>query len=134
MRKDNEMLSIKMFEDFYNENKKELENKINCTEVNEYIKETENHLLSKENSNKKIDMLLKGKKGLIIGLSNNMGIAWGITQKCAENGAELCIMYQNEAMKKRALPLAEEVGCNFTVQCDFSIDFSPILLNDKFNT
>ena len=37
-------------------------------------------------------MLLKGKKGLIIGLSNNMGIAWGITQKCAENGAELCIM------------------------------------------
>ena len=65
-------------------------------------------------------MLLKGKKGLIIGLSNNMGIAWGITQKCAENGAELCIMYQNEAMKKRALPLAEEVGCKFTVQCDFS--------------
>ena len=58
MRKDNEMLSIKMFEDFYNENKKELENKINCTEVNEYIKETENHLLSKENSNKKIDMFL----------------------------------------------------------------------------
>ena len=58
MRKDNEMLSIKMFEDFYNENKKELENKINCTEVNEYIKETENHLLSKENSHKKIDMFL----------------------------------------------------------------------------
>ena len=58
MRKDNEMLSIKMFEDFDNENKKELENRINCTEVNEYIKETENHLLSKENSNKKIDMFL----------------------------------------------------------------------------
>ena len=58
MRKDNEMHSIKMFEDFYNENKNELNNKIHCTEVNEYIKETENHLLSKENNNKKIDMFL----------------------------------------------------------------------------
>ncbi len=65
-------------------------------------------------------MLLKGKKGLIIGLSNNLGIAWGITQQCAAHGAELCVMYQNEAMKKRALPLAEEVGCNFGIQCDFS--------------
>jgi len=64
-------------------------------------------------------MLLAGKKGLIIGLSNNIGIAWGITKKCAEHGAELCIMYQNEAMKKRALPLAEEVSCDFTIQCDF---------------
>lgn len=65
-------------------------------------------------------MLLKGKRGLITGLSNDMSIAWGITKRCGENGAELCIMYQNEAMKKRALPLTEEVGCNFTLQCDFT--------------
>ncbi|MDR3078977.1 MAG: enoyl-ACP reductase [Rickettsiales bacterium] len=64
-------------------------------------------------------MLLKGKRGLIIGLSNEISIAWGITQQCSEHGAELCIMYQNEAMRKRALPLAEKVGCNFVVQCDF---------------
>jgi len=66
-----------------------------------------------------MDMLLKGKKGLIIGLSNNIGIAWGIAKECADSGAELCIMYQNEAMRKRALPLAEELGCNFTIQCEF---------------
>lgn len=65
-------------------------------------------------------MLLKNKKGLIVGLSNDMSIAWGITKKCSENGAELCIMYQNEAMKKRALPLTEEIGCSFTLQCDFT--------------
>lgn len=64
-------------------------------------------------------MLLTGKKGLIIGLSNDISIAWGITKQCHENGAELCIMYQNEAMKKRALPLAEQVGCDFTIQCEF---------------
>ena len=67
-------------------------------------------------------LLLEGKKGLILGLSNDMSIAWGITQQCALNGAELCITYQNEAMKKRALPLAEKVGCDFTVQCDFTVD------------
>jgi enoyl-[acyl-carrier protein] reductase I len=67
-------------------------------------------------------LLLKGKKGLILGLSNDMSIAWGITQQCALNGAELCITYQNEAMKKRALPLAEKVGCDFTVQCDFTVE------------
>lgn len=67
-------------------------------------------------------LLLQGKKGLILGLSNDMSIAWGITQQCALNGAELCITYQNEAMKKRALPLAEKVGCDFTVQCDFTVE------------
>lgn len=67
-------------------------------------------------------LLLKGKKGLILGLSNDMSIAWGITQQCALNGAELCITYQNEAMKKRALPLADKAGCDFTVQCDFTVE------------
>lgn len=62
--------------------------------------------------------LLEGKRGLIIGLSNNMSIAWGITKQCALNGAKLAIAYQNEAMKKRAEPLSEEVGAEFTCQCD----------------
>jgi enoyl-[acyl-carrier protein] reductase I len=65
-------------------------------------------------------MLLKNKKGLIVGLSNDMSIAWGITKQCSENGAELCIIYQNEAMKKRALPLTEEVDCKLSLQCDFT--------------
>jgi enoyl-[acyl-carrier protein] reductase I len=64
-------------------------------------------------------MLLSGKRGIVLGLSSDVGIAWGITKQCQQQGAELCIVYQNEAMKKRALPLAESIGCNFTVQCDF---------------
>ena len=62
--------------------------------------------------------LLEGKKGLIIGLSNNMSIAWGITKQCAINGASLAIAYQNEAMKKRAEPLSAEVNAEITCQCD----------------
>lgn len=64
-------------------------------------------------------MLLKSKKGLIIGLSNEMSIGWGITKNCVDNGADLCIMYQNEAMKKRVMPLAEKINNDFLIQCDF---------------
>lgn len=62
--------------------------------------------------------LLNGKKGLIIGLSNDMSIAWGITKQCAIHGAQLAIAYQNEAMKKRAEPLSAEAGAEITCQCD----------------
>ena len=35
--------------------------------------------------------LVKGKKGLIMGVANERSIAWGISKKLAENGAELAI-------------------------------------------
>ena len=34
-------------------------------------------------------VLVKGKKGLIMGVANERSIAWGISKKLAENGAEL---------------------------------------------
>ena len=54
--------------------------------------------------------LMKGKRGLIIGLANNRSIAWGIAKSCAEHGAELAFTYQGEALKKRVEPLAEELN------------------------
>ena len=44
--------------------------------------------------------LLKGKKGLIMGVANERSIAWGISQKLAEEGAELAFTYPGEALKK----------------------------------
>lgn len=67
-------------------------------------------------------MLLEGKKGLIIGLSNKRSIAWGVTQACKNHGARLCITYQNEAMEKRARPLSDEVGAEMFIQCDAQKD------------
>jgi enoyl-[acyl-carrier protein] reductase I len=62
--------------------------------------------------------LMKGKKGLIMGVANERSIAWGISQKLAEAGAELAFTYLGEALKKRVIPLAEKLNSNITFSCD----------------
>ncbi len=62
--------------------------------------------------------LMKGKKGLIMGVANERSIAWGISQKLSEAGAELAFTYLGDALKKRVIPLAESVKSNFTLNCD----------------
>lgn len=54
--------------------------------------------------------LMKGKRGLIIGLANSKSMAWGIAKSCSEQGAELALTYQGDALKKRVEPLAAELG------------------------
>ena len=48
--------------------------------------------------------LLAGKRGLIMGVANNRSIAWGIAKSCAEQGAELALTYQGDALRKRVEP------------------------------
>ena len=62
--------------------------------------------------------LLKGKKGLIMGVANDRSIAWGIAKKLSEHGAELAFTYLGAALKKRVVPLAESLKSNFTLSCD----------------
>lgn len=62
--------------------------------------------------------LMKGKRGLIMGLANDKSIAWGIAKACAEAGAELAFSYQGEALKKRVGPLAEQLGSDIMLECD----------------
>ena len=64
--------------------------------------------------------LLKGKRGLIMGVANNMSIAWGIAKEAASQGAELAFSYQGEVLQKRIFPLAEEVGSKIVLECDVS--------------
>ncbi|MBW8010388.1 MAG: enoyl-ACP reductase [Chloroflexi bacterium] len=66
--------------------------------------------------------LLKGKKALIFGIANKRSIAWGVAQAFQEQGATLGLSYAGEALKKRALPLAESIGVNFIEQCDVTED------------
>ena len=47
--------------------------------------------------------MIKGKKGLIIGIANDHSIAWGIAKKLHENGAKLAITYQNNTLLKTSL-------------------------------
>ena len=62
--------------------------------------------------------LVKGKKGLIMGVANERSIAWGISKKLAENGAELAFTYFGDALKKRVTPLAESINSKFLLNCN----------------
>lgn len=62
--------------------------------------------------------LLKGKRGLIMGVANNKSLAWGISQYAHAQGAELAFTFQGEALEKRVRPLAESLGSQFVLPCD----------------
>jgi enoyl-[acyl-carrier protein] reductase I len=64
--------------------------------------------------------LMRGKRGLIIGVANNRSIAWGIAKACRAQGAELAFTYQGDALKKRVEPLAEELDGFVVGHCDVS--------------
>tara|TARA_A100000164_G_scaffold229576_1_gene203654 strand:- start:113 stop:898 length:786 start_codon:yes stop_codon:yes gene_type:complete len=62
--------------------------------------------------------LVKGKKGLIMGVANERSIAWGIAKKLSENGAELAFTYLGDALKKRVTPLADSLKSQFLLNCN----------------
>jgi enoyl-[acyl-carrier protein] reductase I len=64
--------------------------------------------------------LMKGKKGLVMGVANGHSIAWGIANTLYQHGAELAFTYQGDAFKKRVEPLAKEVGSQIIEDCDVS--------------
>ncbi|MFB2531944.1 enoyl-ACP reductase [Paracoccus sp. p4-l81] len=68
--------------------------------------------------------LLKGKRGLVMGVANDRSIAWGIASALAAEGAELAFSYQGEAFGKRVEPLAASLGSDFLVDVDVNDDAS----------
>src|SRR5207249_10867848 len=62
--------------------------------------------------------LMKGKRGLIMGVANDHSIAWGIAKALAAQGAELAFTYQGEALGKRVKPLAQSLGVELILPCD----------------
>src|SRR4051812_39481555 len=73
--------------------------------------------------------LMRGKRGLIMGVANNRSIAWGIAKSCHAQGAELAFTYQGDALKKRVEPLACEVGGFLTGHCDVGV---PATIDEVF--
>ena len=63
-------------------------------------------------------MLMQNKKGLIMGVANDRSIAWGISKKLAEHGADLAFTYLGDALKKRVIPLAKSLNSDFTLSCN----------------
>jgi enoyl-[acyl-carrier protein] reductase I len=62
--------------------------------------------------------LMKGKRGLIMGVANDHSIAWGIARALAAQGAEMAFTYQGEALGKRVKPLAESLNVDTVLPCD----------------
>ena len=66
------------------------------------------------------DGLMRGKKGLIMGVANDRSIAWGVAKALHGAGAELAFTYQGDVFKKRVAPLAETVKPKALIDCDVS--------------
>jgi enoyl-[acyl-carrier protein] reductase I len=62
--------------------------------------------------------LMKGKRGLIMGVANDRSIAWGIAAMAHSHGAELGFTFQGDALEKRVRPLADSIGSKLVVPCD----------------
>lgn len=62
--------------------------------------------------------LMRGKRGLIMGVANDHSIAWGIAKALHAEGAELAFTYQGEAFGRRVKPLVESVGSDMLIPCD----------------
>lgn len=66
-------------------------------------------------------LLMSGKKGLVMGMANDKSIAWGICQALNAQGAQLAISYQNEVLEKRVAPLAAQLDNEpLLIKCDVS--------------
>ncbi len=68
--------------------------------------------------------LMKGKRGLVMGVANDYSIAWGIARTLKAHGAELAFTYLGDPIKKRLEPLAKEVGSDILIPCDVADEAS----------
>src|SRR4051812_24600319 len=64
--------------------------------------------------------LMKGKRGLIMGVANQHSIAWGIAKALHDAGAELAFSYQGDLFRKRVVPLVEHMKPTALLDCDVS--------------
>ena len=80
--------------------------------------------------------LMRGKRGLIMGVANDHSIAWGIAKALAAEGAQLAFTYQGEALGKRVKPLALSLGSDLVVPCDVerldTVDAAFEAVRDRF--
>lgn len=64
--------------------------------------------------------IMKGKRGLVMGVANEKSIAWGMAKTLHAHGAEMAFTYQGDAFGKRVKPLAASIGANLLIDCDVS--------------
>ncbi|WP_114388993.1 enoyl-ACP reductase FabI [Notoacmeibacter marinus] len=85
-----------------------------------------------------MDGIMKGKRGLIMGIANRNSIAYGIAKTLRAQGADIAVTYQGEAFGKRVKPLAEDLGVELMIDCDVenidSVDAAFATLEEKWGS
>ncbi len=76
-------------------------------------------------------MLLKDKKIVILGIANHRSIASAIAKFCDEQGAQLCLTYLNDRMKKGVEKTASELNNPLLLPCDVTDDAQVTALFDE---
>ena len=66
-------------------------------------------------------MVMKGKKGIILGIANKKSIAYGIAKACKDQGAEVAITFLSERFEKKLAPIAKDLECG---ECFYPCDVS----------
>ena len=64
--------------------------------------------------------IMKNKIGIVMGVANERSLAWGVTKTLSDNGADIILTYQGEALKKRIVPLADKAKAKDVFECDVS--------------
>ena len=72
--------------------------------------------------------ILQGKSGLIVGIANDRSLAWGIAKAASDSGAKLSLTYQNDALKKRIIPLADKIN----TEAFYEFDIQDYMKMDSF--
>ncbi len=68
--------------------------------------------------NARIGDMLKGKRGLVVGVANGDSIAFGCAAKLRAFGAEIALTYLNDKAKNYVAPLAEQIGADLLLPLD----------------
>lgn len=66
--------------------------------------------------------ILRGKKGLILGVANERSIGWGIARAASDEGASLGFSFAGEALERRVRPLAQSIGADLIEPMDVTSD------------
>src|ERR1700674_305462 len=68
--------------------------------------------------------LMRGKRGIVMGVANDRSLAWGIASACAAQGAELAFTFQGDSLERRVRPLAAQAGSDLVFPCDVADEAS----------
>ena len=70
------------------------------------------------NPDDRIGDMLRGKRGLVVGIANESSIAYGCAVKLRAFGAELAVTYLNDKAEKHVRPLAEQLQASIIMPMD----------------